>query len=65
MKSCDIATPTSPGKLVDDEDEEIGAVFLPGCIGEHGCCSDGVTSAKGPNQQGCPSKFIRVQNLEN
>ena len=31
---------------------------IPGCTGEHGCCDDYVTPAKGPNQEGCPGKAI-------
>ncbi len=54
MKSCD-ATITSVS--LGDGDGELGTTFLPGCIGEFGCCNDGVTSAKGPDQEGCPSKL--------
>ena len=31
---------------------------IPGCTGEHGCCDDYVTPAKGPNQEGCPGRVI-------
>ena len=39
------------------------ALIIPGCSsnsdsGSYGCCLDGVTAATGPNQLGCPSKFI-------
>jgi len=33
---------------------ELQAKFIPGCSGEYGCCEDGVSPAKGPNQEGCP-----------
>ena len=36
---------------------ELQAKFIPGCAGEYGCCDDGVSPAKGPNQEGCPGIF--------
>lgn len=37
-----------------DEDVIVQTKFIPGCVGEFGCCEDGVSPAKGPNQEGCP-----------
>lgn len=38
--------------------ESVSAVLIPGCNANSnfGCCSDGLTPATGPNQQGCPGK---------
>eukprot|EP00794_Sanderia_malayensis_P014103 gene14103-15576_t len=55
MKSCDASaksTNTTDGDNIGGG--ELGTTFIPGCLGEYGCCNDGMTSAKGPNQEGCP-----------
>lgn len=45
----------------DEVDEEtVETLIIPGCNGDagsYGCCSDGITAATGPNQEGCPGNF--------
>ena len=43
-----------PAHLTKDEEVVLQTKFIPGCVGEYGCCEDGVSPAKGPNQEGCP-----------
>lgn len=52
MKRCEGHVPANV--KVDRVDEVLQVKFIPGCVGEYGCCEDGVSPAKAPNQEGCP-----------
>ena len=60
MKQCKGHVPAAIIEGGVDVTAELQAKFIPGCVGEYGCCDDGVSPAKGPYQQGCPGMLPQV-----
>ncbi|XP_065054572.1 uncharacterized protein LOC135683288 isoform X1 [Rhopilema esculentum] len=55
MEKCKDYQPAHAKELSGETGSiELQTKFIPGCIGDYGCCEDGFSPAKGPNQAGCP-----------
>ena len=55
-----ILTVTTPSIVTDGEGAE-GPTLIEGCDQAFGCCEDGITPSLGPDFEGCPGRFKRVE----
>ena len=64
MEKCKDYQPAQAKELSGETGSiELQTKFIPGCIGDYGCCEDGFSPAKGPNQAGCPGTLRKIKGL--